>query len=261
MPLAENKQARGLSAPEQFMGIVKYSVLGILLVVLLVVCGFLAGAAVPRGSWPIPSWVSRATSAWLLQHFTILAPAPAVTAAAPAPVPPGPSPLDVPSTITVLLVCSYVIDRVVRGLLFLLAMRPQWSEKFPDPGSIRSPDPLLEPVAALAAKQRRSEAELAQKLAYFVPAFLLGLGIAVFGNVQVLHALGVSGNGSLMWMVDPLLTALVLMGGADQTSQLIQLFSGKGSKGAPPAPRPIEVYGKLVLEQPQEHKNVQQEEA
>jgi len=161
--------------------------------------------------------------------------------------------LDVPSTITVLVVCSYAMDRVLRGLLFLLNLSPAWRKRFPNPATL--PDPAKEPNALAAAEAReiQERANVRHKLAYFVPAFLAGMFLATFGHIRLLQFMGFQFHNEEIsgGLVDIIVTALVLMGGADQTSQILDRF---GAKVAVPRDqserRPVELTGTLVLEGP-----------
>ena len=176
------------------------------------------------------------------------------TPAQPAAAKPATTPsLDVPSTITVLVVCSYAIDRVLRGLLFLLNLSPAWRKRFPNPATL--PDPARESAGAAAAEARENQerAKVRQKLAYFVPAFLAGIILATFGHIRLLQFMGFQFHNEEIsgGLVDIVVTALVLMGGADQTSQILDRFGGKISAAKEPGePKPVELTGTLVLEGP-----------
>jgi len=187
-------------------------------------------------------------------HFRVTDQQTATAPAQPeAPKPPITPSLDVPSTITVLVVCSYAIDRVLRGLLFLLNLSPAWRKRFPNPATL--PDPAKEPSAVTAAEARENleRANVRQKLAYFVPAFLAGIFLATFGHIRLLQFMGFQFHNEEIsgGLVDIIVTALVLMGGADQTSQILDRFGTKISVPRDQSERkPVELTGTLIIEGP-----------
>jgi hypothetical protein len=168
------------------------------------------------------------------------------------------------NVLVLILVASFAIDRIVSGALFLLSFSKAWARRFPD-------------AALLSESVERTYAEKKQKLMYFALAGLLGIVVlAGFGNVRLLAALGTQSKpnsvaaasqstktdsttqpadsaGALpkpgvpfsVWL-DILLTGLILMGGADRISQILKEHGAPG--GEKPASRPIELTGKLVLE-------------
>lgn len=178
------------------------------------------------------------------------------------------TPLDGVSAIALVLIASFAIDRVVTGLLFLMSFNKRWAHWCPDPK-------LIEETAPRIAAERR------QKLAYFILAGFFGIIVlAGLGHVRILTAMGLrpepavvsssvaspsptpaagspsptpaSGatlgmSQSLFSFLDILFTGLLLMGGADSISRILKL-SGVATAESPP-PRPIEITGKLTLEE------------
>jgi hypothetical protein len=123
--------------------------------------------------------------------------------------------LDGVTIITLILIASFAIDRIVTAILFLLSFAG------------------LAPDAATEKKY---------KLMYFVLAGGFGIGVlAIWGQIRVLKLLGLTADP---WL-DTFLTGIVLVGGADRIASLIKLPGGGDPK---PAPQPIEITGKLVLE-------------
>lgn len=134
------------------------------------------------------------------------------------------------SVLVLILVLSFAIDRVVRAVLFLLSFLHRWTQWVPDPPTIEDP-------------ANRTKAEKRQKLVYFAFAGFLGLiVVAVYGDVRVIKALGYDANKVL----DTIATGIILMGGSDFISKLLQM-SGIGG-GTESSPQPIEITGKLILE-------------
>lgn len=137
------------------------------------------------------------------------------------------------SAIALVLILSFAIDRIVRGLLFLLAYIPVWARAFPDPD--------LDDVVL----SRRGEAN--RRLVYFV--FSAALAIVVigwFGEVRLLAALGF---GRVNPMLDVLVTGLVLTAGADRTERILQSLGAGGTEAPAPKPTPIEITGKLTIDE------------
>jgi hypothetical protein len=134
-----------------------------------------------------------------------------------------------PSVIALVLLLSFAIDRVVSFFLFALGWSRRWRRYFPDPAG------LEDPLQKLAAQRR-------ERAAYFALAALF--------SVTLLTAVGWGVLGRLGFEVgpyDPFLTALILMGGAEQVAK----FSG--SMSSAPAPvvsdPPVRISGTLTLEE------------
>jgi len=136
------------------------------------------------------------------------------------------------NVLVLIFVVSFVIDRIVTGLLFLLSYDTPWNRLarfFPDPR-------ILEDA------KTRVQAEKRQKLAYFIFSFLFAIVVLVyFGEIRILKALGFETP------LDFIVTAVALIAGADVLAKVLEM-SGVGGKEAP-TPRPIEITGSLVLEE------------
>ena len=138
--------------------------------------------------------------------------------------------IDGVSGIAVVLIASFAIDRIVSGLLFVASLFAARSRVFPDP-------------ALLESGPARSRAEKKQKVLYFLLAGVLAMGVVgAVGNVRILSALGFSTH----WLLDIIFTGLLLMGGADRVAELLKMAGAPG--GEKPASRPIEITGRLTLE-------------
>jgi hypothetical protein len=137
--------------------------------------------------------------------------------------------IDGVSAIAAILIASFAIDRVTTGILAFYSWIRRRVRRTRD-----APDPFA--------------ADGGRRAPYFVVAGLLGaVVLGGFGDVRVLAALGfVSVNPYL----DALITGLVLMVGADRASDLLQRFDVPGAGGSKKPAAPIEVTGKLVLENP-----------
>jgi hypothetical protein len=147
------------------------------------------------------------------------------------------------NAIVLILVAAFAVDRIATGLLFLLSFLKPWARRFPDPALIES-------------SVDKVKAEKKQRLVYFAIAGILGIVVlAGFANIRLLAALGVvpkpsvppsPSDGSLHAFLDIVITGLVLMGAADRVARLLKL---PGTPGLEPAePRPLEITGKLTLE-------------
>ena len=130
------------------------------------------------------------------------------------------------TALALVVIASFAIDRIVTGTLFIATFI----------GIV--PDPELR-----EAGPGRVRAEKTYKLIYFLLAGILGVGVlAYFGNVRILHAMGIQDVNP---HVDLIITGLLLMGGAERLSQFMQAPAGGGEK---PEPRPIEVVGTLKID-------------
>ena len=143
------------------------------------------------------------------------------------------------SAIAVILIASFAIDRIVTGLLFLLPFLKQWERAFPDPVTVND---TLE----------RVRAERKQKLVYFILAGLLGVVVCWFGKLRMFSALGFP---DMPQVFDILASALILTAGSDRIAALLNLPGAV--EGEKTVTRPIEITGKLVLENATEKKTPQ----
>jgi len=137
--------------------------------------------------------------------------------------------LDGISTVTAIGVASFAIDRIVTAAMFLLSMVGLASE----PGTA--------PAQTLADRRSRL-------LYYLLSSALVGLFLRSYPEVGILSTLGlVPTSGMQLGLVDRFLTFIVLVGGADRISAFM-----KPGKDAPDEarPRPLEVTGRLILEEP-----------
>jgi len=140
------------------------------------------------------------------------------------------------SVVAQVVVASFVIDRVVSGVLFLGLL----AHIVPDP-------------EATDDARQRVRADRRYKLVYFILATALVVAVLIsFPEIQVLRAMGLTG------MTEPLdrfVTGLLLIGGAERLSQFLQpAGGGKKPEVAPeqPAPPPLKVEGTLILVSPPE---------
>ena len=130
------------------------------------------------------------------------------------------------------MIASFAIDRIVTGMLFLLSFSKQWSRRFPDP------ELVADSAARLSARNK-------QKLIYFCFAGALVIPLmAGYGQVRLLAALGFPTN----FIIDMIVTGLILMGGSDRIAELLKMPGAPGVKK--PEVQPITIKGSLVLEQP-----------
>ncbi len=132
--------------------------------------------------------------------------------------PKGGGKLDPVSVITVILVASFVIDRIVIGALSVLS----WAK-------------VLKPSTGKEQSEKR------QKFTYLVLAGVLGVFLAQVGNVKLLENLGFSPEPSLNIVV----TTLILMAGADRIGELIKRMGG--SSLVEKKPDPLVIEGRVLL--------------
>jgi hypothetical protein len=135
------------------------------------------------------------------------------------------------STLVLILILSFAIDRVVKAVLFLLSFGGLWTKRFPDPLLLEDPT-------------ERAKAEKQQKLIYYLFAGFLGLiVVAIYGNVRVFRALGYQAANVVL---DAIVTGIILMAGSEVISKVLQI-SGMGGASESTS-QPIEITGKLILE-------------
>ena len=134
-----------------------------------------------------------------------------------------------PSVVALVLLLAFAIDRVVSFLLFALSNSRGWRTRFPDPA-------LFEDAAQKLEARRR------QKAAYYVLAAVFSVTILAVVRHGFLKQLGFE-EGPL----DIFLSALILMGGAEQVAK----FSGTlGDRDAPVVSEPpVQISGTLTLEE------------
>lgn len=189
---------------------------------------------------------------------------------------------DAVSTVAMLAIMAFAIDRIVNGFLFLLSFNASWNRSFPEPALKKS-----------AAD--RFSAGKKQKLIYFVFAGTLTVGLLAFADqVRVLTALGFrsiqavkpapspsptpTGSPSSsppptpsptppvfptptpdparidyeptvpFRIVDFVITALILVGGADRIERLLKGPGAIGEGHHDSEAQPLEIKGKITLE-------------
>ncbi len=146
--------------------------------------------------------------------------------------------IDGVSAIAVVLILSFAINRIVTGLLFVLSFAKPWSRLFPDP-------------ALQDDANQRTRAERKRKLAYFVFATILAIGIfAGYGTVRILS---VSGFPSISPVLDVILTGLILVAGSERIAQLLAtrvVPAAEGPALEASGSRPLEITGTLTLVEP-----------
>ncbi|MEE8623940.1 MAG: hypothetical protein ACE10H_10480 [Candidatus Binatia bacterium] len=137
------------------------------------------------------------------------------------------------NVIVLVIVVSFAIDRIVTGILFSLSFLEAWNSRFRDPRTVQD-------------ITQRVRAENIQKLSYFVFAAILAIIVlAFFGNIRILQALNAE---DISPVLDIALTGFILVGGSDFLGKLLQMSGVYG--GQESVSRPIEISGRLVLEQP-----------
>lgn len=170
------------------------------------------------------------------------------------------------SVIVMILLAAFVIDRIATASLFVLSFSNAWTGRFPDPSMVEQPT-------------ERRQAARNQKLIYFVLAGILAFAfLLLYKNVGVLGALGFQADETAASqkttpdqsptptptptptaststatlskpprsLGDFFLTWLVLVGGAENIAKLLK---GYGDTGRKTESQPIEITGKLTLEE------------
>jgi len=132
------------------------------------------------------------------------------------------------SVVAFVLLVAFAIDRIVSGILFVLAGSRAWAAKYPDPDTMKDDDP---------AKPR---AVRSRKAWYFGLSLPLSVAVLAVVGTGMLHHVGFA-SGPL----DFVLTLLILMGGAQQVSEFTKSLS---PVGAPREPE-VKVTGTLELDE------------
>jgi hypothetical protein len=142
-------------------------------------------------------------------------------------------PLDGLSAVAMLAIASFAIDRIVAGVLFLFTLlKPQYDTS------------TLEPSKQIAAQKKL-------KLIYVALAAVLAVVLMLlYPNLRILSALGIQADV----LLDSVLTGIVLLGGSDQLALLLKTTGMPEVKK--PAPQPIQINGRLVLEEPSKAKQL-----
>src|SRR5262245_51011997 len=130
-----------------------------------------------------------------------------------------------------LVIASFVIDRVTGGTFFVLSMFGAWNRIVPD-------------RAAIEGSSDKASAQKRATLAYYLFVAVLATVFVLTFNIEVLKALNVAVDPS--W--DRVFSVLVLMGGSDQVASLLKApHAGKVLETSTKS-QPIEVTGRLILD-------------
>jgi hypothetical protein len=138
--------------------------------------------------------------------------------------------------LTILLIAAFAIDRVSAGILFLLQLFRL----------IGDPD-LIDDTAQTAHAKRR------YVFYHFAVSGILVIFVLFYvGDFRFLDALGLGNRADLSHVpifVDRLLLAVVLVGGAEQMSAFLKMVGAPSRAGRDSGSQPVEVSGKLTLEE------------
>lgn len=139
-------------------------------------------------------------------------------------------PLDGVSALALLLLGAFVIERAVSGALFVLPTL----RLLPDPAQVEDP-------AARAAVERRYT-----YLRFFLSGALVAAVLWQWRSLRILALFSQLSAAVPSWL-DPVVTWVVLMGGADRISAFVKLPAG-GAGAQKRDEQPIEVRGRLTLD-------------
>ncbi|MDH3660926.1 MAG: hypothetical protein OEU92_13035 [Alphaproteobacteria bacterium] len=147
--------------------------------------------------------------------------------------------VDAVNVVALVFFASFAIDRITRGLLFLLSLTASWR--------IFLPDPILEEDV-----EKKLYKEKKYRLVYFIIASLFSVGLLAcynycydFQKIGIMYALDMNGHISIL---DILLTGVVLVAGSDFLGRLLEMSGAYDKREV--RDQPIEVTGTLTLEQP-----------
>ena len=139
--------------------------------------------------------------------------------------------------IGIILIASFAIDRIVTGLFYLLSYNSELRALL-DPDSVENP--ALK--AGATRLYRLIYAVCAGYLGIIVVAGVMGIRLSKIAGLELDPQAGPATSD----LLDILITGLLLTGGADRLAEGLKLYSGSPAK---PAQAPIEITGKVVLEQ------------
>jgi len=145
-------------------------------------------------------------------------------------------PLDGVSALALLLLSAFVIERVVSGVLFVL---PSFGV-LPDPAQV-------EDAAARAALERKYT-----YWRFFLSGALVALILWQWKSLRILALFSQLSDAVPGWL-DPAVTWVVLMGGAERIGAFVKLPAGGGA-AEKREEQPIEVRGRLTLDDGRETK-------
>jgi hypothetical protein len=129
--------------------------------------------------------------------------------------------IDATTAITIILIASFAIDRLVTLLMFLL------------------------PLSKLRREQNPELLKKRERVIYIALAGFLGLLLGYFGDIRLLAGLGFSTNVAM----NAIVTALILTAGSDSISALLKKVSSPSLGDA--EPQPLRVQGELTLKRPE----------
>jgi len=137
----------------------------------------------------------------------------------------------------IILIASFGIDRIVTGLFFLLSYSPELR-------TLLDPDSLADPEARAAARRsyRLIYAVVSSYLGIVVVAGVMGIRLSKIAGLD----LDTSAGPVINSLMDIVITGLLLAGGAERLAEALKLYGVKESK---PAQAPIEISGRVVIEQ------------
>lgn len=125
-----------------------------------------------------------------------------------------------------IVLASFVIERIKAGMLFVLAGSGPWRRIFPDPSQLKD--------EALRKAQRTQRV-----VEFFLAGALVLAALLAFPQLRVFEALGLSPNAPL----DLALTWLILTTGSDKLGD----FLNGGRELARPEPAPVKIIGDVRL--------------
>ena len=143
-------------------------------------------------------------------------------------------------TIALILIGSFAIDRIVAGLFFLLSYSSDLRTSL-DPSAVIDPG-------------EQAEAMRNYRLLYAIFGGYLGTVVmAGYMHIRLFASTAVPGSEVIgeYPLLDIFLTGLVLLGGADRLAEVLRMLGGSGAPGQKEGP--LEIKGKLVLEQSTAH--------
>lgn len=143
--------------------------------------------------------------------------------------------IDGATALVILLIGSFVVDRLSGWILLALSAIPWWKRNFPYPQHL--------PAGSNAA--HRDRARMWLTLFYYFLSYVIAVALTISLDLKLLTALGIE---NILPIVEPHVTALVIVIGAERIAHWMQT---PGIPGIQNSDQTVQVAGELVVREPE----------